>query len=67
MQLVFSAKSHKQIKPLLSPPSISVSKENKSQVSRDIILFTPTPIPSPFQFMIQRIQYENPHCNSCGK
>ena len=66
MQLVFSTKPPRQIKPIVSYPQIPTSTENKTQLSRDITLFAPTPMPSPFQFMIQRIQYENPHCNSCG-
>ena len=71
MQLVFSTKPLRQIKPIApsSGPSIATLTENKNkrQLQRETPIFTPTPIPSPFQFMIQRLQYENPHCNSCGK
>jgi hypothetical protein len=69
MQLVFSTIPRRQTKPIapLSDPSVLTLMENKTQLQREISIFTPTPIPNPFQFMIQRIQYENPHCNSCGK
>jgi len=70
MQLVFSTKPYKQIKSTVSPSHTSIptltENKNKMQLSNDRSIFVPTPIPSPFQFMIQRIQYENPDCNSCG-
>jgi|1048.fasta_scaffold74372_2 hypothetical protein len=73
MQLVFSTIPRRQTKPIAPPSDPSVptlmenKNKNKTQLQREISIFTPTPIPNPFQFMIQRIQYENPHCNSCGK
>jgi hypothetical protein len=59
MQLVFSTKQTKQVKPVI--PTI----EKKTYTKKEI--FTLPPTPNPFQYMIQRIQFENPHCNSCGK
>jgi hypothetical protein len=59
MQLVFSIKQNKIVKHVI--PTI----EKKEYVKREI--FTLPPQPNPFQYMIQRIQFENPQCNSCGK
>ena len=59
MQLVFSVKQNKIVKHVI--PII----EKKEHVKKEI--FTLPPQPNPFQYMIHRIQFENPHCNSCGK
>jgi hypothetical protein len=59
MQLVFSIKQNKIVKHVIP------TTEKKEYVKREI--FTLPPQPNPFQYMIQRIQFENPHCNSCGK
>lgn len=70
MHLIFSTKPSRQIKPILasaSPVSVVMKKENKRELSNNTVLFAPTPLPSSFQFMVERIQYTNPHCNSCGK
>jgi len=68
MQLVFSTIRRKQIQlPPSVIPLIENENENKPQLQRGTPIFAPTPIPNPFQFMIERIQYENQHCNSCGK
>ena len=61
MQLVFSIKQNKIVKPLVPVTVI----ENSQYIKKE--LFTLPPQPNPFQYMIQRLQFENPHCNSCGK
>jgi hypothetical protein len=62
MQLVFSVKQNKIVKPIVPVNEV----EQKTQSTKKEIFSLP-PQPNPFQYMIHRIQFENPHCNSCGK
>lgn len=59
MQLIFSEKQKKIAKPIIPPIEI------KPQTKREIFILPQGP--NPFQYMVQRLQFENPHCNSCGK
>jgi hypothetical protein len=61
MHLVFSIKQNKIVKPDIPVNGV----ERKIHSTKD--LFTLPPQPNPFQYMIQRVQYENTSCNSCGK